>query len=722
MANSTEYYCAGFYWHDNEPENQLPRFIKEGIWENGFDDKLQEKVNSVAVGSRIAAKTTYTRKENGKTISVLEVHCLGTVTDNPQNGKILKVKWDKDFKPIKIDGAGAYRSTLSRVHDKRKIDVIFGKTRRKQDEIETAKAEDLKDSYPLNKILYGPPGTGKTYSSIRKAVAIIDGIKEEALDNYYRSRTDLKERYDELVGLGQIVFCTFHQSMSYEEFVEGIKPVLEEEDTEEQLEGEADTQLSYELVDGIFKRLCTYAKYDYYKSSFDTTSAQISRSEFFNIAYDQFLATVEQSLDKTGEFPVKTKTGAKLFITSITRKLNLKIRHERGTKQKIYTISKARLLKLFNHFKHINDITSIQRDIRAVIGGANSTAYWAILAVVYDWYEKAREKGLIGKEFKREKNYETIKQTVESFSITNQKVNDTAPEKYLIIIDEINRGNISQILGELITLLEPDKRLGCSEALEVTLPYSREKFGVPPNVYILGTMNTADRSVEALDTALRRRFSFEEMMPRPALLDAARLYFDFWSTYPVLGWDEPWPSSEREFFELFTGKRAGSESQYQKLDNIETIDEWLPAIDSGSFVTFGRRDFIIRLLLKLNERLTIILGRDHCIGHSFFMRTYSWKDLENTFYDNIFPLLQEYFYNDYGKMGLVIGFGFIKSTTATSDVFAQCDYDADIYDEKKVFELVDYRAANSNYVLDFKGRSHQMNFKKAVNLLMDNAI
>jgi predicted ATPase len=127
MANNIQYYCVGFTWKGTEPENQLPRFIEEGIWKNGFDDKYLEKVNSLVVGSRIAAKTTYTRKEDGETISILLIHATGTVTKNLEDGQTLKVKWDKPFEPFEIKNKGAYRSTISRINNFETLKEIFKK-------------------------------------------------------------------------------------------------------------------------------------------------------------------------------------------------------------------------------------------------------------------------------------------------------------------------------------------------------------------------------------------------------------------------------------------------------------------------------------------------------------------------------------------------------------------------------------------------------------------
>ena len=180
-----------------------------------------------------------------------------------------------------------------------------------------------------------------------------------------------------------------------------------------------------------------------------------------------------------------------------------------------------------------------------------------------------------------------------------ERARDDKTNKYVFIIDEINRGNISKIFGELITLIEDNKREGASEAMSVKLPYSQKSFSVPDNVYIIGTMNTADRSITAIDTALRRRFTFEEMMP-----------------------------------------------EYTALKNSDDTEIIVKDIN------------IAKMLAKMNERIAVLYDREHTIGHAYFMPlndNSSFKLLSDIFRNKIIPLLQEYFYEDYGKIRLVLG-------------------------------------------------------------------
>ncbi|MXY55019.1 MAG: AAA domain-containing protein [Gammaproteobacteria bacterium] len=263
---------------------------------------------------------------------------------------------------------------------------------------------------PLNTILFGPPGTGKTWRTVARSVEICDGAAPEG--------EELRVRYEELVAAGRIEFVTFHQSFGYEEFVEGIRPVVE------------DGEVAYRVQDGVLKRLAAAAR-------------------------------------------------------------------------------------------------------------------------------------------------------------TRQRA-----EPFVLVIDEINRANISKVMGELITVLEEDKRQDAENEVEVTLPYSRERFTLPANLHILGTMNTADRSIALLDTALRRRFEFEEMAPDSSVL--------------------------------------GEAAEHTGVD--------LP-----------------RVLTAINERLEYLVDRDHLLGHAWLMRARNRGELDTIMRRKVIPLIAEYFYDDWNKVQSVLG-------------------------------------------------------------------
>ncbi|MDD2265713.1 DUF4357 domain-containing protein [Sulfuricurvum sp.] len=423
-----------------------------------------------------------------------------------------------------------------------------------------------KTVFSLNQILYGPPGTGKTYNTINKALAIIDG-------NVPSERKEAKAKFEEYRKSGQIEFVTFHQSYGYEEFVEGIRaiPVGEEgnEDGEEMI---------YAVKDGIFKRMSKTSLENYTKSSNPISS----KRKFFLHA---------KTLNIQAEMIEEDANTYRVLKGS-------KIRKGQAASFENYNYV-ALKNKLLEHAKlkeeaefYIMEEDYIFQSMSAassVILGRQSNGYT-------DWKEISVENNL--------------------FNLDQEKRN------YILIIDEINRGNISKIFGELITLIEPSKRIGADEAIKLQLPYSNEEFGVPQNLYIMGTMNTADRSIALMDTALRRRFHFEEMMP-----------------------------------------------------DLETLnDKMIEGID------------LKKILSTINQRVEYLYDRDHTIGHAYFIDVKSKADLDDVMRNKIFPLLQEYFYDDWEKILMVLGDGFIEKREVKSDIF---DYKPDDYleDEKFIYSI-----------------------------------
>lgn len=384
----------------------------------------------------------------------------------------------------------------------------------------------------LNQILYGPPGTGKTYYTIDMALEILVGYDKNLELPNQDDRKARKELFEIYKQKGQIEFVTFHQNYSYEEFIEGIKPI------------EKGDSITYKTVDGIFKKIAT-----------KSLEAIFQQTPISRIFYEYIFSYLKHQSD-----------AVKIEETHF---------HFDGTKQAIicgrdFVIKYESLSKVLNN-QYIDDYPS----------------YKALKQHFDKDFQKYTQIDFL-KKLQKEGYFDAISRIVRNPEIPNPP--------YILIIDEINRGNISKIFGELITLIEPSKRIGKDEELRVTLPYSQESFGVPSNLYIIGTMNTADRSITSLDTALRRRFEFVEMMP-----DATKL-----------------------------GSVEVIHNEEKKTINLQ------------------------KMLQAINERIEFLYDREKTIGHAYLLDIKNLDKLKDIFQNKIIPLLQEYFYNDYEAINAVL--------------------------------------------------------------------
>ena len=403
------------YWEEPEGETSDEPTFKENslVYTGGQSDYLTTPepgdIILVRTGQFDGRAIGVVRKNNHNNLEDYGPdYGIDVVWINKENSNLSNMARQSRFSKTYPGAPGApyeaFRNSHSYTPTFKLIDALSGAGDRPTNVIKPTKIK-----HPLNTILYGPPGTGKTYATVRRCVEICGGQSGQ-------SDEDCRARYGELLDKGRVKFITFHQSYAYEDFIEGIRPVLEEEG-----------DIAYKMHSGIFK---------------------------------------------------------------------------------------------------------------CVVETANSQS----------------------------------------------------EENFVLIIDEINRGDIAKIFGELITLIEPSRRIGSKiDETYVTLPYSAKKFGVPNNLYIVGTMNTADRSIQLLDTALRRRFTFIEMMP-----------------------------------------------------NYEAITSDVKDVDC------------VRMLKAMNERITVLRDREHQIGHTYLLNVKSIDRLSTVFQNQIFPLLQEHFFYDWAKIQAVL--------------------------------------------------------------------
>ena len=507
-----------------------------------------------------------------------EYHPGDVTIDGGDHPHHLKVTWEVTSR-YPVDQKG-WRRTLLEL-SKEDFETLTGTA----DPVATPPKPLALPCDPRNVILYGPPGTGKTYSTVRRALELILGretlkdLRDEKLLPLFR---DHQAR-------GQIEFVTFHQAYGYEEFVEGIRPVLDQA---------ADAQVRYEVHDGVFKRIALRAAAEGLRM--DTAAPE------FDELWDLLLRDVRQDETRTA----KSQSG-KTYQLSVSNQGNVQVnaceidgegnvlsvsdKHQTASKEnaRLYWKHRAELGPEPEKLTYEKTTALFSRE-KGGGGGNHYTALWLVYSQLYTLNRTAagRKSELIDRVAR-------VQQALDKPGPTTTFSFSVKSPQYVLIVDEINRGNMSKILGELITLLEVDKRLASRNELKLPLAYSpQHRFAVPPNLHVLGTMNTADRSIALMDVALRRRFTFEELMPSSDII--------------------------RDVLRARVLNRA--------------------------FI-----DLVVDVFDTLNSRIRFLYDRDHQLGHSYFLDVADVQSLRQVFVDRIIPMLQEYFYGAWDKICVVLG-------------------------------------------------------------------
>jgi hypothetical protein len=538
---------------------------------------------------------------------------------------------------------------------------------------------------PLNQIFYGPPGTGKTYNISSEAEKIINSENNASANTREEKFNRICESIRNISGL-EIKTNSLYRNERAILWMYGYLLEPPHNETNSIKNSEA-------IANGMDPSPSSWAQYSQYLTQFDLVKFLNENNQTFDDlknwnqdAPDIVRVSYFKAISEITKDDFTNQMKAIYCVLNLALNNHLRSETEYKKKEVLDREEASAYIDIEDDNADIKWIGQIGRSLRGLgivnnyiqdSEGKNTyhlSAYGNELVdkIIENWelnytelfgeflsYENAVEHGRVKfitfhQSYSYEEFIEGIRPKIDSNELTYslekgvfKEISDNAKNyqnhNYVIIIDEINRGNVSKIFGELITLIEPSKRLFSDNIKEhpkqVTLPYSKKLFGVPKNLYILGTMNTADKSIALLDSALRRRFSFTEMLPNSELVE-----------------------------------------------QMITIDE----ID-------------IKLLFDtINSRIEFLIDKDHTIGHSYFLKIKDNQTIEALaliFKNEIIPLLSEYFYGDFEKIQLVLGENrdwksksvnnfFNKKPSQQKSLFGK-DEAVEGYDEKIIFELND---------------------------------
>lgn len=417
------------------------------------------------------------------------------------------------------------------------------------------------ESWPLCQILFGPSGTGKSYSLIQKAISIVEQ------DQHLSDDDQLIKKYHDLCKKGQILHLSFHPNYSYSEFVEN------------------------KSEDGLFKKFAYKALYSLLKSR--SILQNEDKLEIYSNVYDELLRV---SKDKTIEFT--TKSGKSLTLVKVLANDSIELHKEKSTSK--YSVSKDRLVNLYQYV--LTNSIDIDNEpitfIRKAIGGCDNSIYWAVFISLVQEVEfriLAMSKEQSGEGL----SYDEIKDYVIDVLKSGDCVFDieTAPN-YVMLIDDMDQVNIRNVFGEIISLLDPDKRFGAEKESLISLPCSKETFRLPSNLYIVGSMTTSNSNISLMEPMVRRRFFFREMLPDSNII----------------------------------------------IDNLTKRN-----------VNRDLIDLVVSAFETINKRVSVLLGNEFLIGHTYFLNILNVNDLYKLFYEKLLPTLFNYCSGDWLKLIKIVG-------------------------------------------------------------------